>query len=238
MKIGIITQARMTSTRLPGKVLQKIANKTLLEYHIERAQQAGFPVVIATSTDHTDDAIEQLCQIKQWQYFRGDLENVLSRYYHAAQTYHFETIVRITSDCPFIDGQLIKEGYQIFKDTHCEYLSNTVHRTYPRGFDFEIMTSSALEKAYLHATEDFEKEHVTPYIWKTHPDQFRIEQFTQRKDYSDFRITVDTKEDFEVIQQLIEDYHADKMRYNEIIQLLIDHPEIVAINKNVEQKPV
>lgn len=236
MKTAIITQARTSSTRLPKKVLKKIQDKTLLEYHLERAQQSGYPVIVATSTDPQDQPIANLCKEKDFYLFRGDLEDVLSRYYTCAMLYNLQTIVRITSDCPLIDGQLIDHALKKFTSHHVDYLSNTVKRTFPRGFDFEIMTMQALEKACINAKKRSEREHVTPYIWQSHPDDFKIEHFIQSPDESGYRITVDTLEDFSVVKILIEQYQADKMSYADIIKVLHKHPEISEINSQVIQK--
>jgi len=237
MKIGIITQARTSSTRLPRKILKTVKGKTLLEYHIERAQNASLPLVVATSTNKTDDVIEQMCKEKKWNCFRGDLNDVLSRYYHAAQKYNFEIIIRITSDCPLIDAELIKIGLAKFLNGKFDYLSNSVERTYPRGFDFEVFSFSALETAYLHAKKPEEREHVTPYIWR-HSRKFRIGQLKQKQNKSHYRITVDEKDDFEVVKVLIQTYNADIKDYRQIIRTLDRNPEISALNRHVQHKKV
>ena len=238
MKIAIITQARMSSTRLPGKVMLKINHKTLLEYHIERAQKSNIPIIVATSLDQQDGAIIQLCNNMSVPVFRGSLYNVLSRFYHCAKKYKLNTIIRITSDCPLIDGELIAQGLIQFNKLGADYLSNTVERTFPRGFDFEIFTIDALTKAYKNATLDFQKEHVTPYIWQNKQKQFTIHAFTQKRVAANFRLTVDTPEDFQAVAELIEKYRADTKNVNEIINILDTHPEIVQINAHIEQKKI
>ena len=240
MKIVAIIQARMTSSRLPGKVLRIIGNQPMLWYSTHRLSKSSMidHVVVATSNNSSDDDVFRFCKSKNFNCFRGDLDNVLSRYYFAGLTYQADIMVRITADCPLSDPLLVEHGIELFQKNATDYLSNTVKRTYPRGFDFEIMTFDALKKAYLCATKGFEKEHVTPYIWKTHPEQFRISQITQPNDYSSFRITVDTQEDFEVMKILIEQYKADQLNYNQITTILQKHPEIAALNKNVQQKHV
>lgn len=238
MKTAIITQARMSSTRLPGKVLLKINHKTLLEYHLERVQKSEIPVIVATSTDQKDDAIFQLCEIIKVPVFRGDLNNVLSRYYDCANKFNLDIIIRVTSDCPLIDGELIVKGLAPFKKQRVDYLSNTVKRTFPRGFDFEIFTMQALTTAYQNANTTFETEHVTPFIWQNKQKQFTIQAFTQKSDSSRYRIAVDTKQDFDAVKELIEKYQANTKTVAEIIKLLDSHPEIVRINAHIEQKSV
>ncbi len=235
MKIGIITQARMSSKRLPGKVLKKIGGKTLLEYHVGRALNSGFPVIVATSTDKGDDQIETICKEKKWHCFRGDLSDVLSRYYHAAKKYELDVIIRITSDCPLIDSTLIKRGVTLFRKTHVQYISNTVKRTYPAGFDFELFTFTALESAYMQATKKYEREHVTPYIWQ-HPNLFSIKQLTQKHDYSQYRLTVDEIDDFSLVRKLIEEFGVVDQNYRTITKIMRENSELADINKEVRQK--
>ncbi|MEW6618230.1 MAG: glycosyltransferase family protein [bacterium] len=235
MKVSIITQARITSTRLPAKVLKTIKGKSLLAYHIQRAKWSGLPIIVATTLKNNESIIEE-CNLLKTPYFRGDEDDVLSRYYHCARENQIDTIIRITSDCPLIDGYLVREGYEEYKRLKVDYLSNSIERTFPRGLDFEIFSFEALELAYKNAKELFEREHVTPYIWKSNPNLFRIKNFLFRLNKSGYRITVDTEKDFEVIKILIEDYGADQKGYEEIIEILDKHPEIVKINENVKQK--
>lgn len=235
MKVALITQARMTSSRFPGKVLKAIKGKTLLQYHIERAQQSGLPVIVATSNEYSDDVVAHFCTDKNIPFFRGSLKNVLERYYQCAKTFHLDQIIRITSDCPLIDGNLVIKGYHKFLKSNCDYLSNTVSKTFPVGFDFEIFTFQTLKKAYENAFKEYEKEHVTPYIWKSHPEKFRIQSFRQNQDKSSYRLTVDMPEDFKLIKILIETYRADQKNYKEIIEILEIHPQLVDINKHIKQ---
>ena len=236
MNIGIISQARMSSTRLPGKILKTIDGKTLLDYHLDRLKHAAIPIIVATTNNDIDLQIVQFCYNKKYPVFQGDEENVLKRYFECAQKFRLEVIIRVTSDCPLIDSELIQEGLVMFQSGSFDFVSNTIKRTYPRGFDFEIMTFTALEKAYRESTRRFEIEHVTPYIWKNHPQSFKIGYLTQQIDSSQYRIVVDTIEDFEVIKILINKYGAEVLPYSEIISILDSHPEIAAINKYVQQK--
>lgn len=238
MKINAIIQARMTSTRLPGKVLMSIHDKPLLWYVVNRLNKSKYldKIIIATSTDYTDDPIVEFCQSEKFQFFRGDLVNVLKRYYDCARVFKSDTIVRITGDCPLIDINLVDQGIKIFKAKKIDYLTNIVKRTYPRGFDFEVISMNCLTQAYNRSTEFAEKEHVTPYIWKTHSDQFNIYHLKQKNDKSFYRLTVDTKQDLELINILIEKYHAHKLNPEQITEILDNHPELVEINHDVKQK--
>lgn len=238
MIIDLIIQARMTSTRLPGKVLLPIAGKPMLWHVIYRVSLLKNinNIIVATSTDRSDDMIAKFCSINNIKCFRGSLDNVLSRYYEAALQEKADIIIRITADCPLIDAKLIERGLKIFKDKKLDYLSNVIERTYPVGFDFEIFTSSLLEKAYRNAKIEAEKEHVTPYFYLTHPDKFKIYNLKQNKNKSSYRLTVDTAQDLALIKILIEKYQAQKKDFQKIITILENHPELVSINKNVKAK--
>jgi len=236
MKVSIITQARMAATRLPGKVLKTIREKSLLAYHLQRAAWSDLPIIVATTVKGEDEPIVEECKTLKISYFRGEEDDVLSRYYHCAKENNLDIIVRITSDCPLIDGLLIREGFEEYKRSDVDYLSNSIERTFPRGLDFEIFSFKALEAAYKNAKELPEREHVTPYICRNNPNLFRIMGFPYKEDKSRYRITVDTDKDFEVIKILIEDFEADQKGYEQIIEILGNHPEIVNINKDVKQK--
>lgn len=238
MKIVAIVQARMSSLRLPGKVLMTIAGKPMLWYVVERVSLAKKidHVVVATSTDPSDDVIVDFCKKNKISYFRGELENVLKRYFDCAKKFGADVIIRITADCPLVDGALIDKGIDKYLKSGLDYLSNTIERTYPRGFDFEVFNFEVLDTAHRNATEEPEKEHVTPYIWRNHPNDFSIGQLKSKINKSKYRVTVDTKKDLDVIKILVEKYGADKKDATGIINLLDNHPEIAAINRSVEQK--
>lgn len=225
----------MSSTRLPGKVLKQVKGKTLLSHHIERLQAAKACIVVATTDKKIDDAIEKECLRLETSLFRGNEEDVLSRYYETARLYDFDVIVRVTSDCPLIDGELIQEGVgEFLKLSSRSYFSNCQRRTYPRGFDFEIFSFDLLEEAFFKAQELHEREHVTPYFYKKRDDISVIDKILEI-DKSNYRLTVDTPEDFELIKILIEEGAAD-MNYKQIIKLLDKHPSWSAMNAMIEQK--
>lgn len=238
MNVGIVSQARMTSTRLPGKVLLPIAGQPVLEYHFERLKQSGYPVLLATTVNATDAPLVQFAQQHQIPVYRGDEQNVLSRFYEMAKAQQLDVIVRVTSDCPLIDGILIGQaidGYLQQQDPRL-YLSNCLERTFPRGFDFEIFSFELLEEAYRNARQPAEQEHVTPYINQNKSGRVHFQHITQTPDTSSYRITLDTPEDFELIRILIEDYQAHLLPAAGICRLLDAHPELVQINAQVEQK--
>ncbi|RDC62012.1 cytidylyltransferase domain-containing protein [Adhaeribacter pallidiroseus] len=235
-KVGIISQARMTSTRLPGKVLLLVKNVSLLKYHTDRLRQSGYPVFLATTVNPTDDVIAEFAITENLGWYRGDENHVLSRFYETAKNHGLEVIVRVTSDCPLVDGELIKQGVEEYLKINSEsvYLSNTVIRSYPRGLDFEIFSFRLLAEAAKKAQGSFQQEHVTPYI----KEQATLEHIVYPEDASNFRITVDTPEDFELIQILIENFAADQLGSKDLIRLLRNHPELTQINAHIEQKKI
>lgn len=239
-RIGIISQARMTSSRLPGKILKEVNHKSLLNYHIQRLRQSGLDVIIATTTNQTDDVIQQFAEKEQLKFHRGDENNVLSRYHEVAVKYGMDVIIRVTSDCPLIDPHLIRNNLEkYFKFNNPQlYMSNGMERTFARGFDFEIFSFQLLDEAFKNATEEGDLEHVTPYIWKNRSGKVELYSVKQTIDNSRFRITVDTPEDFELIKILIEQYKADQLPYTAIERILTEHPELSAINAHIEQKKV
>ncbi|RFP63760.1 acylneuraminate cytidylyltransferase [Hymenobacter lapidiphilus] len=237
-KVGIISQARMTSTRLPGKVLQPIGGRPLLAYHIERLQASGLPVYLAITTNATDDPLADFAAAHSLPVTRGPEDDVLARYQQCAAAHELDVIVRVTSDCPLLDDGLIAQAVQEYlaADNPRLYLSNVLVRTYPRGFDFEVFSRELLEKAYQHATTAADREHVTPYIHQNRSGRVDFAHVTRPTNRSNYRITVDTAEDFELIRRLIEEHQADTLATEELIDLLDRHPELVAINAHIEQK--
>jgi spore coat polysaccharide biosynthesis protein SpsF len=230
----------MTSSRLPGKILQKINDKPLLQYHVNRLKQSGLDIVIATTINSSDDCVCDFAKSENINFYRGSEQNVLQRFYDAALENKFDVIVRVTSDCPLIDPHLIRNSIEkyIKLNNPSLYMSNVIERTFARGFDFEIFSSEALQNAFSNASEEPELEHVTPYIWKNKSGKTELYHVKQNINNSDLRVTVDTQEDFELIRLLIEKYHAAELPYNEIESVLRSHPELIIINSHIEQKKV
>lgn len=241
MRTVIISQARMTSTRLPGKVLKEVCGKRLLEHHIERLQRCKLAdeVIVATTTNRSDDPIVALCDSLGIAVFRGSEEDVLARYFGAAQNSGADVVVRVTSDCPLIDPGVVDEIIHTYATNYndFDYVSNTLERTFPRGMDAEIFSFRALDAANSQAVDMSDREHVTPFIWRQ-PDRFRIHSFVQDKNESQFRLTVDTPEDFELIQWIINQLYPliPNFSLGDIIKLLQDYPKMAQINAHVEQK--
>jgi spore coat polysaccharide biosynthesis protein SpsF len=241
VKIVIISQARMASTRLPGKVMRKVLGKPLLQHQIERLRSVPVAsnVVIATSENELDDVIVNLCNRLGCTVCRGSEDDVLGRYYHAAKSQNADVVVRVTSDCPLIDPLVVEQVSKFYLRHVNEYdfVSNTVKRTYPRGMDTEVFSMRVLEEAFREARLEYEREHVTPFIY-TRPERYRIGNVTYHTDASQHRWTVDTFEDFELLRRIMEAFGSKNTRFTleDTIHLLKQHPEWAVINSHVEQK--
>lgn len=236
-KLAII-QARMGSTRLPGKVLKQVKGRSLLSYLLERVKKAKKidKIVVATTTNPIDEAICEEAKKEGVECFQGSEQNVLERYYSCAKKYKPKTVIRITGDCPLIDPEVIDEAIEVYSkhEGEIDYLSNCAFRTYPRGMDTEVFSFKVLEEAYQEHKGLFEEEHVTPYIYR-HPEKFHLGQVLNKKDCHHLRLTVDTPEDFELIRILIEKLYP-QMSLNDIVDYLEKNPELLKINAHVQQK--
>ncbi len=241
MKKVIIVQARMASTRLPGKVMKHVLGKPLLEYQIERLKRVKLAdeIVIATTTNQTDEPIIDLCNTLSVARFRGSEDDVLARYYGAATAYQADIVIRVTSDCPLIDPQVINQviDYYLQNQSNYDYVSNSIKRTYPRGMDTEVFSFLVLQQAFLEATAPPDREHVTPFIYRQ-LERYRCGHFMYPEDCSHHRWTVDTPEDFELIQKIIEAVYPNKSCFTleDCLRLLQQHPDWYLINSHVEQK--
>ena len=241
MKVVVIIQARSGSTRLPGKVLKKIKNKTILDYVIDRLKfcKKVDDIILATTTNKDDNVLEEFAIKKKIKFYRGSEENVLSRYYEVAVKYKADIIVRITSDCPLIDFEIVDKVIEKHIKSNADYTSNVNGRTYPRGFDTEVFNFDVLEDTNKCADKDYHKEHVTEYITE-HPEKYKLvnveaDGLIRRPD---IRITVDTPEDFKLVKKIIENFDRIDFKAKDIIEFLNKNPDLLEINKDVIQKEV
>lgn len=228
-----ILQARMSSSRLPGKTMKKIIGRPMLELQIERIKRSKKidKLILATSTNTEDNEIEALCKKLGLACFRGDLENVLDRFYNACKPYNVENIVRLTGDCPLTDPEKIDELISFFQNADFDYVANCTYPTLPHGLDAEIFSKDALEKAYKNATLPSEKEHVTTYI--KNPDHgFSIGHLRYDGKHAHLRWTVDEPQDFELVKKIYERLYPKNPEFTtaDIIQLMDNHPELLSIN--------
>ena len=239
MKITAIIQARMGSSRLPGKVLKPLLGQSVLSHVIHRVQQVKRinEIVIATTDKGEDEVIVEEALNCGVQISRGSEDDVLSRYYHAADKFGADVIVRITSDCPLIDPEISNNVIEKYLTSNVDYCSNTQTRSFPRGLDTEVFSFSSLHKAFWNAKKDYEREHVTPYLY-LNPQQFKIAQFVNEIDYSHYRWTLDTPEDWELISKIYEKLHSagSIFHWMDAIRLMERYPELADINKEIKQK--
>ncbi|WP_434133642.1 glycosyltransferase family protein [Sporomusa sphaeroides] len=241
MKVAIIVQARMTSTRLPGKVLKEVSGKELLAYQLERLRQVALAdeIIIATTVRDSDIPIVEFCKKHQIAYFRGSEEDVLSRYYYAAKESNADVIVRVTSDCPVIDPRIIDKAICLFienMDTY-DYVSNSLEPSYPRGMDVEVCSFEVLAQAFREAADKPDREHVTPFIYMR-PERYRLANLHLGQDRSEYRLTVDTMEDYELIKRILQSLYPANPAFSldDIFELLRKNPEWRLINAEIQQK--
>ena len=206
-----VVQARMSSSRLPGKVLKPILGKPMLFRQIERIKRSRLinKIIVATSVEGSDDLIESMCLENQIDCFRGDLKDVLDRFYQVALKYDPRHIVRLTADCPLIDPRVIDETILFYKKGAYDYASNTIPHTFPDGLDVEIFNATVLAKVWSEAKTQYEREHVTPFFYNN-PSMFRLGSFRSEKDLSSLRWTVDKEEDFKFVERVYEALYPKK----------------------------
>lgn len=230
----------MGSTRLPGKALTPIEGKPMLEHVLRRVRRARSidAAVVATTTSKRDDAIVEFCREKGYQVYRGSEDDVLDRYRNTADQFGADIVVRITSDCPLMDPAIIDKTVAAFLDSKppVDYAANVLEpRTYPRGLDVEVMSRTALEKAWTDDKDPKSREHVTPYIYR-HPDRFELRRVTNDRDLSAMRWTVDTDADLAFVREVYEGFANDEFGQSEVLALLESRPELSLINADVQQK--
>ena len=238
-KIVAIVQARMSSTRLPGKVLLDIMGKSLLAHIIDRISKSKLVnsnIVLATTTNPADHVIVDFANENQLDCFIGSEEDVLDRYYQAAKQADADIIVRITADDPFKDPEVMDEIIQIMIDGDFDYVSNTIKPTYPEGLDIEVFSFESLKKAWIYGKKPSEREHVTPYIWNN-PDIFKLYNVEYGRDLSSMRWTLDTNDDFEFTKAIYEKLYVvgETFLMKDVLDLLTNEPELQEINAGIER---
>lgn len=228
----------MGSTRLPGKVLMDLGGESVLARVVRRLRRAGLidEIVVATTTSAADNAIVSECERFSVAVFRGQENDVLDRYYHAAHWMNADAIVRITSDCPLIDPEITDNTIRAFVNCKPDYASNALQRTYPRGLDTEVIAWEALVRAWEGARLLYQRAHVTPYIYEN-PHRFHILAVTGETDYSDYRWTLDTAEDLAFIRTIYERMdNDDSFSWRDVLALLESEPQLTELNREVRQK--
>jgi spore coat polysaccharide biosynthesis protein SpsF len=233
MNVLAIVQARMSSTRLPGKVLLDIEGSPLLQRVIERARATPSidAIVVATTVEPEDDVLAEWLQAADVDVYRGSRDDVLDRFYHCAAARGADIIVRVTADDPFKDPAVNERAVAaLLADPQLDYCSNTLEPTFPEGLDVEAFRFSALKRAFREASLPSEREHVTPYIWK-HPELFRMLNFRHDTNLSDWRWTVDKPNDLKFARAVFAQFPGRPLvGFRDIIAWLDHHPEVRAIN--------
>jgi spore coat polysaccharide biosynthesis protein SpsF len=243
-RVVAIIQGRMGSSRLPGKTLMPLGPRSVLGNVITRVQAARLvdDVVVATTDEPVDDLIEAEARRFGADVFRGSGEDVLDRYMGAATAARADVVVRVTADCPLLDPGELDDliGMFLRPPGNSDYVTNTLERSFPRGLDVEVFSAEALKRASANARAQDEREHVTLHF-RRHPDIFRLRGKTASKDLSHHRWTLDTPEDLTFLRKVFELGEIDGQAippFQRVVEMLDAHPEIVAINAGVRQKPI
>ena len=252
-----IIQGRMSSSRLPGKILADIAGQPMLTRVFTRTSRAKTvdEVIIATTTDASDDAVAEYCAFSGIPFTRGSLFDVLDRYYQTAVHAKADLVVRITADCPVIDPALIDDVVNTLLNNEYDFVCNRLpppwNRTYPIGLDVEACTFKVLQKAWKEAKEPQHREHAMPYFYEgvelsvvnrqrsegISPLGFRIALLNHTTDFGDYRWTVDTPEDLEFMRQVFSRFDGrDDFTWKEVLDLVHDEPQLMQINASVKHK--
>lgn len=234
-----IIQARMGSSRLPGKMMKYIGDKTVIQHCIDQVRGAGKvdQVVVATTTGGEDDALAELVGQSKCDVARGSAEDVLDRFYSVAKERNAATVVRTCGDCPFIDPAVIDETLQFFLDhrDRYDYVSNVHPPSAPDGFDVEVFTFEALERAWRTADRKSQREHVTTAIWE-HPESYRVGSFRHQEDLSHFRIVVDEQEDLEMLREIHAKLDGKAINLVNVMDVIRKYPGLLDLNSQFERE--
>ena len=237
-----IIQGRMSSSRLPGKILLDIAGEPMLLRVVQRARMCCRvdEVVFATTVDPSDDPVEACCRQNGVACFRGSLPDVLDRYYQAAKAYRADIIVRITADCPLLDPGLVDETVALFRSSGADFAANRLpppyHRTYPIGLDVEVCSFAALERAWKEATAVHDREHVMPYLYEVE-GRFKVAVLDSKVDYGSLRWTVDTAQDLELVRQVYARLAGNlEFTWLDVLEIFKKEPGLADINARVEHR--
>lgn len=211
--------------------MQDIAGKPMLLRVVNRAQRSKSIdlVAVITSTHESDDAIERCCMENNVLCFRGNLDDVLDRYYQASRHFQADVIVRITADCPLLDPSIVDKVVKAFNDGAYDYVSNTIECSYPDGLDTEVFRFTVIEKAWREACLKSEREHVTAYIYK-HPETFRLGVVKNQEDLSSLRWTVDTPSDLEFVRAVYAGFRDEHFGMENVLRFIKEHPEAAILN--------
>lgn len=238
MKINASIEARMTSTRLPGKVLMEIKRKPALELMIERVKKSKFidSVIVATTVNKTDDVIIELCKRLGVKYYRGSEEDVLQRVLQAHKLFRSDIIVQLTGDCPLIDPSLIDECVKFYINNDYDHVSNSVERSYPIGMDVQVFSTKVLEEVSKKTNDPPDREHVGKYIYTSGEYCIYILKAEGELFWPDLGITLDTIEDFQLIKIIFEHFEDNNFTILDIVKFLRQNEHLLDINRHIKRK--
>jgi len=240
-KIVATIEARMTSSRLPGKVLLDLGGKPSLQQIVERLRRSKHidEVVVATTVNATDQPIVDLCETIGCKYFRGSEEDVLLRVLDTAKSVDGDIIVEITGDCPVIDWRHVDHLVELFFAQDCDYAANMIERSFPRGFDTQVFPVSVLDKVNESTKDQQDHEHVSLYIY-SNPDKFKLVNWVAegKMHNPDLEITLDTQEDYEMIRKIYDKLYHDNndFKAEDVVDLLLVQPELFDEVKKIKRK--
>jgi spore coat polysaccharide biosynthesis protein SpsF (cytidylyltransferase family) len=235
-----LTQARLSSSRLPQKVLKTLGRNTVLGLHLKRLKESKLidHLMLATTHEEGNEKLIKIASENNVESFQGSLNDVLDRFYQAAKIQKPDVIVRLTSDCPLVDAILVDQLIEAFSQSGVDYASNCFDPTFPDGFDAEVFTFKALERAWKDASLNSDREHVTPYIWRNSNlvggTIFKGLSFKNNEDLSRFRLTLDNSEDYLLLSQLVDKFGDDK-DWKTYTEILISNPNLFTINSHIER---
>jgi spore coat polysaccharide biosynthesis protein SpsF len=233
--LGII-QARMGSSRLPGKVLRRLGGRTVLERVARAAQQSDVldELVVATTVDEVDDAVVAECEAIGVPCRRGPVDDVLTRFLGVLDQHESDVVLRFTADCPLLDPGLVALAHRVFTAAGVDYLTTSIARTLPRGLDVEVVRTPVLREIDELATEHH-RTHVTSYIY-THADDFDVIGLTMQPDLSHLRLTLDTEDDWKLLEAIVGHFGDDPAGIRAVAKWLTTRPDLIELNAHVLQK--
>jgi spore coat polysaccharide biosynthesis protein SpsF len=233
--LGII-QARMGSSRLPGKVLRRLGGYTVLERVVRAAQRSGVldQLVVATTVEAIDDAVVAECEAIGVPCLRGPVDDVLTRFLGVLDQFESDVVLRFTADCPLLDPELVARAHRVFTAAGVDYLTTSITRTLPRGLDVEVVRTPVLRAIDALATEHH-RVHVTSYIY-THADDFDVIGLTMQPDQSHLRLTLDTEDDWHLIEAIVAEFGDEPVSIRKIANWLATRPDLLELNAHVLQK--
>ncbi|EKO34713.1 cytidylyltransferase [Leptospira santarosai str. CBC379] len=238
MKVGILIQARMGSTRLPGKISLPFGDTTILGFMLERLKFSKFQenIIVLTTEEDIDDTTEEIAKKNGVRVFRGSTNDLIQRYLKAAKLHNLDIIVRLTGDCPLIDSKILDLMVDLFLYNHgrIEFLTNCFQRTFARGMDIEIFTLSLLEKLDSICHLPYEREHIVPYV-EENTGKFKFFEYPNERDDSKYRLTIDTKDDYETLKSSISFFSSKEFSYVDLIEIIKKNPSIIQ-NQTVHHK--